>query len=62
MLIWIGHRLRREKHRRPWFLLAALTLAHHGYRIVMHGASGHAINRVYTEQVLQILRLFYLSK
>ena len=34
---------------------AALTLAHHGYKIVMHGASGHTINRVYTEQVLQYL-------
>jgi anthranilate phosphoribosyltransferase len=30
-------------------------LAHHGYKIVMHGASGHTINRVYTEQVLQYL-------
>ncbi len=36
-------------------LLAALTLAHHGYKIVMHGASGHTINRVYTEQVLEYL-------
>ena len=44
----------KRKHF-PWFLLAALTLAKHGYKIVMHGASGHTINRVYTEQVLEFL-------
>ena len=27
----------------------------HGYNIVMHGASGHTLNRVYTEQVLNYL-------
>ena len=36
-------------------LLAALTLAQHGHKIVMHGASGHTLNRVYTEQVLEYL-------
>ncbi|WP_111859711.1 glycosyl transferase family protein [Acinetobacter sp. CFCC 10889] len=44
----------KRKHF-PWFLLSALTLAKHGYKVVMHGASGHTINRVYTEQVLQYL-------
>ena len=44
----------KRKHF-PWFLLSALTLAKHGYTIVMHGASGHTINRVYTEQVLEYL-------
>lgn len=44
----------KRKHF-PWFLLAALTLAKHGYKIVMHGAAGHTINRVYTEQVLEFL-------
>ncbi|MFW1857278.1 glycosyl transferase family protein [Acinetobacter defluvii] len=44
----------KRKHF-PWFLLSALTLAHHGYKVVMHGAAGHTINRVYTEQVLQYL-------
>lgn len=44
----------KRKHY-PWFLLAALTLAHHGYRIVMHGAAGHTLNRVYTEHVLNYL-------
>ena len=44
----------KRKHY-PWFILAALTLAKHGYNIVMHGAAGHTINRVYTEQVLEYL-------
>ena len=52
-LDWSSYAGKRKHY--PWFLLAALTLAHHGYSIVMHGASGHTINRVYTEQVLQYL-------
>ena len=52
-LDWSSYAGKRKHY--PWFLLAALTLAHHGYRIVMHGASGHTINRVYTEQVLPYL-------
>ncbi|SDC05759.1 Anthranilate phosphoribosyltransferase [Acinetobacter boissieri] len=46
----------KRKHY-PWFLLAALTLAKHGFNIVMHGAAGHTLNRVYTEQVLAYLDL-----
>ena len=52
-LDWSSYAGKRKHY--PWFILAALTLAKHGYRIVMHGASGHTINRVYTEQVLQSL-------
>jgi anthranilate phosphoribosyltransferase len=52
-LDWSSYAGKRKHY--PWFLLAALTLAHHSYKIVMHGASGHTINRVYTEQVLQYL-------
>lgn len=44
----------KRKHY-PWFILAALTLARHGHKIVMHGAAGHTINRLYTEQVLEYL-------
>ena len=44
-----------KRRHYPWFLLAALTLAKHGYKVVMHGASGHTINRLYTEQALQYL-------
>ncbi|ERS03162.1 hypothetical protein Q674_10875 [Acinetobacter sp. COS3] len=52
-LDWSSYAGKRKHY--PWFLLAALTLSHHGYKIVMHGASGHTINRVYTEQVLEYL-------
>lgn len=44
----------KRKHY-PWFLLAALTLAKQGINIVMHGAAGHTLNRVYTETVLKEL-------
>ena len=52
-LDWSSYAGKRKHY--PWFLLAALTLAQHGYKIVMHGASGHTLNRVYTEQVLEYL-------
>ena len=52
-LDWSSYAGKRKHY--PWFLLAALILAHHGYRIVMHGAAGHTLNRVYTEQVLEYL-------
>ncbi len=52
-LDWSSYAGKRKHY--PWFLLAALTLAQHGYKVVMHGASGHTINRLYTEQVLEYL-------
>ena len=52
-LDWSSYAGKRKHY--PWFLLAALTLAKHGYKVVMHGAAGHTINRVYTEQVLEFL-------
>ena len=52
-LDWSSYAGKRKHY--PWFILAALTLAQNGYRIVMHGAAGHTINRVYTEQVLEYL-------
>lgn len=52
-LDWSSYAGKRKQY--PWFILAALTLAKNGYHIVMHGASGHTLNRVYTEQVLQYL-------
>ncbi len=54
-LDWSSYAGKRKHY--PWFLLAALTLSKHGYKIVMHGASGHTMNRVYTEQVLEYLGL-----
>ncbi|NHC04818.1 glycosyl transferase family protein [Acinetobacter sp. 187] len=52
-LDWSSYAGKRKHY--PWFILAALTLAKNGYKIVMHGAAGHTINRVYTEQVLEYL-------
>ncbi|MFT4021460.1 MAG: glycosyl transferase family protein [Acinetobacter sp.] len=52
-LDWSSYAGKRKHY--PWFLLAVLTLAHHGYNVVMHGAAGHTLNRVYTEQVLEYL-------
>lgn len=46
-----------KKRQPPWFLLAALTLAQSGYKIFMHGASGHTANRLYTEEVLAELNI-----
>ncbi|MGK9156382.1 glycosyl transferase family protein [Acinetobacter radioresistens] len=52
-LDWSSYAGKRKHY--PWFLLAALTLAQSGYKVFMHGASGHTINRLYTEQVLEYL-------
>lgn len=46
-----------KKRRHPWFLLAALCLATHGYRVFMHGAHGHTPERIYTEDMLPLLGL-----
>lgn len=42
-----------KKRRHPWFILAALCLAGHGYKVFMHGAKGHTPERIYTEEVLE---------
>lgn len=47
---WASYAGKRRQH--PWYLLAALTLAKTGYRVVMHGAAGHTEGRIYSEQVL----------
>ncbi|WOE32371.1 MULTISPECIES: glycosyl transferase family protein [unclassified Acinetobacter] len=52
-LDWSSYAGKRKHY--PWFLLSALCLAQHGYKIAMHGAAGHTINRLYTEQVLSFL-------
>lgn len=49
-LDWSSYAGKRKHY--PWFLLAALTLAKHGIKVFMHGAAGHTINRLYTENVL----------
>jgi anthranilate phosphoribosyltransferase len=52
-LDWPSYAGKRRHY--PWYLLAALTLARHGVRVVMHGAAGHTVNRLYAEDVLTAL-------
>lgn len=52
-LDWSSYAGKRKHY--PWFLLAALTLAKHDIKIFMHGAAGHTINRLYSEDVLSQL-------
>lgn len=44
-----------KKNHLPWYLPAALLLAQNGVRVLMHGAGGHTLNRIYSEQVLDVL-------
>lgn len=41
-----------KKRQLPWYLLSALLLAENGFKIFMHGASGHTAGRIYTKDVL----------
>ncbi len=41
-----------KRRQLPWYLLAALVLAHNGYSVFMHGQDGHTTGRVYTGEVL----------
>ncbi len=41
-----------KKRVLPWFLLSSFLLADNGFRILMHGTSGHTAGRLYTEDVL----------
>ncbi|MDZ4296719.1 MAG: glycosyl transferase family protein [Moraxellaceae bacterium] len=54
-LDWSSYAGKRKHY--PWFLLAVRVLSQRGIRIFMHGASGHTINRLYTESVLPLLGL-----
>jgi len=44
-----------KRRHLPWYLLAILILAENGIDIFMHGASGHTIDRIYTEDALTTL-------
>lgn len=44
-----------KKNHLPWYIPAAILLARNGLRVLMHGAGGHTINRLYTEAVLEAL-------
>lgn len=41
-----------KRRHLPWYLLAVFTLANHGINVFIHGASGHTIDRIYTEDVI----------
>jgi anthranilate phosphoribosyltransferase len=46
-----------KRRHLPWFIFSALLVAQAGYRVFMHGASGHTTNRIYTETVATKLGL-----
>jgi anthranilate phosphoribosyltransferase len=46
----------KRKHL-PWFIASLLILAQHGYRVFIHGAKGHTVGRLYSEDVFQQLGL-----
>lgn len=54
-LDWSSYAGKRKHY--PWFLLAVKLLVQNGVRVFMHGASGHTVNRLYTEDVLPLLGL-----
>ncbi|MGH1462521.1 MAG: glycosyl transferase family protein [Neptuniibacter sp.] len=46
-----------KKRRHTWYLLVALCLASHGYKIFMHGSRGHTPGRIYVEDMLDMFGL-----
>lgn len=44
-----------KRRHLPWFIFSILLLTQAGYRVFIHGASGHTHNRLYTEHVLSEL-------
>ncbi|WP_415884284.1 glycosyl transferase family protein [Neptuniibacter sp. QD34_54] len=46
-----------KKRRHTWYLLVALCLASHGYRVFMHGSKGHTPGRIYVEDMLSLFNL-----
>lgn len=46
-----------KKRRHTWYLLVALCLASHGYRVFMHGSKGHTPGRIYVEDMLSLFKL-----
>lgn len=54
-LDWSSYAGKRKHY--PWFLFAVKLLVANGIKVFMHGASGHTVNRLYTEDVLPLLGL-----
>ena len=41
-----------KRRHLPWYLFSIFLLAQQGIRVFIHGASGHTIDRIYTEDIL----------
>ncbi|KZX76864.1 glycosyl transferase [Oleiphilus sp. HI0009] len=46
-----------KRRHLPWFVYSAYLVASMGYRVFMHGVSGHTNNRIYTETIIDKLGL-----
>ncbi len=46
-----------KKHQHPWFILSMLLLAQAGYRVFVHGTTGHTPGRLYAEDAMRQLQL-----
>ena len=44
-----------KRRHLPWFIFSALLVSQAGYRVFIHGASGHTNNRIYTETIINKL-------
>lgn len=44
-----------KRRQLPWFVLAALLLANHGIKVLMHGTGAHAPDRIYAGAALESL-------
>lgn len=48
-----------KRRHLPWFILSTLLLAENGFRVFMHGTTGHTNGRIYTQEVLSFLGIDY---
>lgn len=46
-----------KRRHLPWYLFSVFLLAENNFRVFMHGATGHTIDRLYTEDVFKQLGL-----
>lgn len=46
-----------KRHQHPWFILSMLLLSAAGFRVFVHGSSGHTPGRLYTEEAMRQLGL-----
>jgi anthranilate phosphoribosyltransferase len=46
-----------KKRHLPWYLLAAKCLADNGLRVLLHGGGAHTAGRLFSEQVLDLLKI-----